>query len=57
MTKSDLFFCYDVALHRRLQEKGIKYITSAISNYNRRFWLYFRTEEVEKEIELYNQVG
>jgi hypothetical protein len=48
MDKSQLFFCYDVQLHRTLQGMNIEYLTSAISNSNRRFWLYFRSPEVEK---------
>lgn len=48
MTKSDLFFCYDLSLQRKLKERGIKFICTAITNDEKRFWLYFRTEEVKR---------
>ncbi len=50
MTKEDLFFCYDFSLKNKMRDKGIKYITTAISNDQRRFWLYFRTEQVTQTI-------
>lgn len=51
--KNMLFFCYDLALHRTLKDKGITFITSAISNKNQRFWLYWRTPEVNQTIDSY----
>lgn len=57
-SKNMLFFCYDFALKNKLKQKGIKFITTAISNDQRRFWLYFRTEEVNKIINDYiKQIG
>lgn len=46
--RKDFLFCYDVLLHRKLKSKGIEYITNAISNANQRFWLYYRSEEVNE---------
>ncbi|WP_394137457.1 hypothetical protein [Cytobacillus oceanisediminis] len=51
MTKEDLFFCYDFSLKNKMKAKGIKYITTAISNDQRRFWLFFRTESVNQTIQ------
>lgn len=45
-SKNILFFCYDIALQRKLKEHGVRFITTAITNDGRRFWLYFRTDEV-----------
>ncbi len=53
--KSILFFCYNVSLHRKLNQAGIRFITEAISKDNRTFWLYFRTEEVRKVIGEHNK--
>lgn len=50
LNKNMLFFCYDLALKNRLKANGIKFITTAISNDQRRFWLYFRTDEVNEVI-------
>ncbi|MBT2736146.1 hypothetical protein [Bacillus sp. ISL-7] len=44
--KNMLFFCYDFSLKNKLKANGIKFITTAISNDERRFWLFWRTEEV-----------
>lgn len=46
--KSLLFFCYDRALHIELKEQNISYITTAISNSNKRFWLYWRDDKVNQ---------
>jgi hypothetical protein len=48
-----LFFCYDFALKNRLKENNIPFITTAISNDQRRFWLYFRDEKVNQIINNY----
>ncbi len=53
LSKNMLFFCYDFALKDRLKSHGIKFITTAISNDQKRFWLYFRTDEVNKIINDY----
>ncbi|MEC1155630.1 hypothetical protein [Cytobacillus horneckiae] len=52
-TKKDLFFCYDALLHRKIADKNIEFVTSAISNSNRRFWLYIRTPLVNQIIDEY----
>lgn len=51
LKKNDLFFCYDVVLHRELQDKGFEYLTSAISNSNRRFWLYYKSPDVKQIVD------
>ena len=57
-SKNMLFFCYDFALKNKLKSHGIKFITTAISNDQRRFWLYFRTEQVNLIINDYiKQIG
>lgn len=48
--KKHLFFCYDRSLHIRLKKSNVKFIVTAISNDNKRFWLYWRTEEVKEII-------
>lgn len=53
LSKNMLFFCYDFALQRKLKEHGVRFITTAISNNQKRFWLYFRTDEVNKIINDY----
>lgn len=50
LNKNILFFCYDLALKNKLKGKGIRFITTAVSNDQRRFWLYFRTDEVNEVI-------
>lgn len=50
MQKSDLFFCYDFSLRNKFSEKGIRYVTTAISNNQKRFWLYIRTPEINEII-------
>ncbi|CEG31422.1 hypothetical protein [Peribacillus simplex] len=49
-SKDMLFFCYDFLLQKKLKESNIKFITTAISNDQKRFWLYFRTEDVNAVI-------
>jgi hypothetical protein len=49
--KNMLFFCYDLALKNRLKGQGIKFITTAITNDNKRFWLFWKTDEVTRIIE------
>lgn len=49
-SKDMLFFCYDFLLQKRLKARNIKFITTAISNDQKRFWLYFRTDEVNTVI-------
>jgi hypothetical protein len=51
--KSMLFFCYDFALKKKLTERKVEYITTATSNKGQRFWLYFRTPEVNEIIDGY----
>jgi len=53
--RSDLFFCYDVLLHRKLKKENIDYLVSAISNQERRFWLYPLSDRVKNVIELHKQ--
>ena len=48
MNKSKYFFCYDLALKRKIDTYGIRYITTAISNKGHRFWLYEKNEMLEK---------
>lgn len=50
MTKENLFFCYDFSLKNKLKSQGIKYIVTAISNSERRFWLFWRTKQVNQII-------
>lgn len=58
LTKDLLFFCYDFSLKNRLKANGIRFITTAVSNDNKRFWLYFRTDEVNSVIQQHvKQVG
>ncbi|MFK9119117.1 hypothetical protein ACJEBK_19855 [Peribacillus frigoritolerans] len=49
-SKDMLFFCYDLALQRKLKQKNIKFITTAITNDSRRFYLYWRDERVNAVI-------
>ncbi|MBA2876876.1 hypothetical protein [Thermaerobacillus caldiproteolyticus] len=42
------FFCYDLALKKKIDQYGIQYICTAIANSGKRFWLYERTEELQK---------
>ncbi|EMI09231.1 hypothetical protein [Anoxybacillus gonensis] len=49
--KKEYFFCYDLALKRKIDTYGIRYITTAISNKGHRFWLYEKTKELQKIIE------
>lgn len=42
--KNMLFFCYDLALKNKLKANGIKFIVTALTNDNKRFWLYWREE-------------
>ncbi|MEH7346005.1 hypothetical protein V7122_19365 [Bacillus sp. JJ1532] len=51
LNKNMLFFCYDFSLKNKLKANGIKFITTAVSNDNKRFWLYFRTEQVNSVIQ------
>jgi hypothetical protein len=44
--KNMLFFCYDLALKNKLRSNDIKFITTAISNDGKRFWLFWRTDDV-----------
>lgn len=44
VSKSDLLFVYDRILHEKLKEDGIKFLVTATSNDNRRFWLYPRLD-------------
>jgi hypothetical protein len=53
MSKSDFFFCYDFGLQKKIKENGIPYITTAISNNGRRFWLFERTDTVNILIKEY----
>ncbi|MFC4183364.1 hypothetical protein [Saccharococcus thermophilus] len=48
MNKLKYFFCYDLALKRKIDTYGIRYITTAISNKGHRFWLYEKTEELQQ---------
>lgn len=48
--KEKLFFCYDTALHRKIQAAGIRYITCSISLSNQKYWLYEKTDELLKII-------
>jgi len=48
LDKSKYFFCYDLALKQKIDIYGIQYITTAISNKGHRFWLYAKTEMLEK---------
>ncbi|MCQ5364150.1 hypothetical protein NOW01_03910 [Anoxybacillus salavatliensis] len=48
MNKSKYFFCYDLALKRKIDRYGIEYICTAIANSGKRFWLYEKTEMLEK---------
>ncbi len=50
LTKDKLFFCYDFSLQRKLKQKGIRFVCTAISNDQRRFWLYFRTPAVNEVV-------
>lgn len=52
-TKKDLFFCYDLGLKNILKENDVPYITTALTNSNKRFWLYFRNEKVNEIIKQY----
>lgn len=52
-TKKDLFFCYDFGLKSILKENNVPYITTALSKNNKRFWLYFRDEKINKIIKQY----
>lgn len=54
--RSDLFFCYDVILHRKLKKENVEYLVSAISNHERRFWLYPMSEEVKSVIDSHSKV-
>lgn len=57
-SKKMLFFCYDLALKNKLKEHNIKFIVTAISNDGKRFWLYFRTDEVNNIINQHiKQIG
>lgn len=42
VSKRDLLFVYDRVLHTKLKGDGIKFLVTATSNDNRRFWLYPR---------------
>lgn len=53
--RSDLFFCYDVLLHRKLKKANIEYLVSALSNHERRFWLYPLSDRVKSVIEIHKQ--
>lgn len=58
LTKDLLFFCYDLSLQRKLKANGIRFVATAISNDNKRFWLYFRTDEVNQMIQQHiKQIG
>lgn len=50
LTKENLFFCYDLALQRKLKEKGIRYVFTGLTNSLKRTWIYFRTDEVNEII-------
>jgi hypothetical protein len=53
LSKKDLFFCYDLGLKNIMRKNNIEYITTALTNNNKRFWLYFRTNEVNELIKQY----
>ncbi|MDC2866531.1 hypothetical protein [Bacillus sp. BP-3] len=46
-------FCYDFALNNKLKNNGIPFITTAVSNDQKRFWLFWRTDEVNLIIKQY----
>ncbi|KQL54526.1 hypothetical protein AN964_14170 [Heyndrickxia shackletonii] len=50
LSKTDLFFCYDFALQRKLKAKGIRFVFTGLTNSLTRTWIYFRTDEVNEII-------
>ncbi|WP_342045146.1 hypothetical protein [Bacillus sp. OTU530] len=57
LNKNMLFFCYDLALKNKLKANNISFICTAISNDGRRFWQYFRTDEVNEIIKQHVKQG
>ncbi|WP_157094424.1 hypothetical protein [Metabacillus litoralis] len=44
--KSKYFWCYDLALKKRLKQNEIEFITTGTSNKGQRFWLYEKSNEL-----------
>ena len=42
--KSKYFWCYDLAVKRKLAEQEIEFITTGTSNKGQRFWLYEKSD-------------
>lgn len=45
-----LFYCYDLALHKKLKQARIPYITKAYSIEGNFYWQYLRSDELNKVI-------
>jgi len=51
MTDIQFFYCYDGLMMRKLQDKGIRYVTRALTvDKLQKFWLYVITPELQKAI-------
>lgn len=53
ISKSDLVWIYDFGLKNRIKNEGINYLCTAVSNDQKRFWLFGRSPEVEQVIREY----
>jgi len=47
---SMFFYCYDFALHKKLKQARIPYITKAYSIEGNFYWQYLRSDELNKVI-------
>ena len=50
--KSKLFFCYKPKLKKHLMDKGHRYIFVDVNKEGKTFWLFERTNELTKGIEI-----
>lgn len=54
MKQVELFYCYNLELHRYLTQQGIRYITKAKHHKtNKLFTLYQQTEELTEALHSY----
>jgi hypothetical protein len=55
--QDQFFFCYSFDLHKYIQRHNIKYVCAALhENTHNKFWLYMRTDELKKVLNLYKGI-
>ena len=55
MNKQDFFFCYNRSMMMYLKSKGLRFVICALHEVSeKKFWMFERTEELEKALSEYN---